>query len=132
MDFKEADASAAPSSSRDMPSDHAKRSLKGHDTSHLSWGRMQATSQLGHSVFIRGFAPGPQTRVDPMDSQGGSEGGGIPRCGRWHGRCAQMDSSTRIAWQDELQRHRPRDLIAPLWLGTTRRRALDRPRALLP
>jgi uncharacterized protein (DUF2252 family) len=28
----------------------------------------------------------------------------------------QMDSSTRSAWQDELARHRAKDLDAPTWL----------------
>jgi uncharacterized protein (DUF2252 family) len=121
MDIKEAVASAAPSSSKDMPKDHAQRVVEG--ARHISpflGERMRASTLLDRPVFIRELMPQDLkleiTRLSAKEAMKAAEFLAAV-VGFAHAR--QMDSGTRISWQQELNRHRAKDLDAPLWLWTT-------------
>ena len=120
MDVKEAVASAAPSSSPGMPADHAQRVVEGaRHISPLLGERMRASNLLGHSVFIRELLPQDlKLEMTKLTAKEATKAAAFLASvvGLAHAR--QMDSKTRLSWQEELQRHRPKDLDAPLWLWT--------------
>ena len=131
MDVKEAVASAAPSSSRDMPTDHAQRVVGGaRHIAPLLGERMKATSLLGHSVFIRELLPQDlKLELTQLTAKEAMKAAAFLASVVGIAHARQMDSSTRISWQNELKRHRSRCTSLAV---DDRRRALNRPRALLP
>ena len=81
--------------------------------------RMRASTLLGHPVFIRELMPQDLklelTQLNFTEAIRAAEFLATV-VGFAHAR--QMDSGTRVAWQEELNRHRTRELDAPLWLWT--------------
>jgi uncharacterized protein (DUF2252 family) len=120
MDVKEAVESAAPSSSLEMPTDHARRVVEGalHISPFLGE-RMRATTMLERPVFIRELMPQDlKLELTQFSAKEALKAAAFLATVVGFAHARQMDSSTRIAWQEELQHHRAKDLDAPLWLWT--------------
>jgi uncharacterized protein (DUF2252 family) len=120
MDVKEAVESAAPTSSTEMPPDHARRVVEGalHISPFLGE-RMRATSMLGRPVFIRELMPQDlKLELTQLDSEEAMKAAEYLATVVGFAHARQMDSATRTSWQRELNRHRTRELDAPLWLWT--------------
>jgi uncharacterized protein (DUF2252 family) len=120
MDVKEAVESAAPTASTDMPSDHARRVVEGalHISPFLGE-RMRATSMLGRPVFIRELMPQDlKLELTQLDSEEAMKAAEYLATVVGFAHARQMESATRTSWQKELNRHRTRELDAPLWLWT--------------
>ena len=120
MDVKEAVESAAPSSSTEMPADHARRVVEGalHISPFLGE-RMRATTLLGRPVFIRELMPQDlKFELTQLDIKEAIKAAAFLATVVGFAHARQMDSSTRTSWQKELNRHRIKDLDAPLWLWT--------------
>jgi uncharacterized protein (DUF2252 family) len=119
MDLKEAAQAAAPRAARvKMPSDQAERVVEG--ARHLSpylGKRMRAIRLMDKAVFVRELLP--QDLKIEIEQLTRDEAMKVARflaavVGKAHSR--QMDSKTRIRWQNELKRNRSTSLDAPSWL----------------
>jgi uncharacterized protein (DUF2252 family) len=120
MDVKEAVESAAPTSSTEMPADPARRVVQGalHISPFLGE-RMRATSMLGRPVFIRELLPQDlKLELTQISAKEGMKAAAFLASVVGFAHARQMDSPTRTSWQDELTRHRTKDLDAPMWLWT--------------
>jgi uncharacterized protein (DUF2252 family) len=120
MDVKEAVESAAPTSSSDMPSDQAERIVEGAlHISPLLGQRTRATTLLGRPVFIRELMPQDlKLELTQLDATEAMKAAAFLATVVGFAHARQMDTSTRTSWQQELARHRSKDLDAPLWLWT--------------
>jgi uncharacterized protein (DUF2252 family) len=120
MDVKEAVESAAPTSSTEMPADQARRVVEG--ARHISpflGERMRATSVLGRPVFIRELMPQDlKLELTQLSAKEGMKAASFLAAVVGFAHARQMDSGTRTAWLEELNRHRTKDLDAPVWLWT--------------
>jgi uncharacterized protein (DUF2252 family) len=119
FDIKEAVESAAPSAEdAEMPTDYAERVVAG--AQHLSpylGERMRAATLLDRPVFIREILPQDlKLELEQLTTEEALLSANyLAACvGQAHAR--QMDSATRVAWQEELARHHTKDLDAPTWL----------------
>jgi uncharacterized protein (DUF2252 family) len=119
MDIKEAVESAAPASDgAAMPTDPARRVIEG--ARHISpflGERMRATTLLNRPVFIRELLPQDlKLEITQLTADEALKAAEYLATVVGFAHSRQMDSSTRSAWQDELARHRTKDLDAPTWL----------------
>ena len=98
MDVKEAVESAAPTSSTDMPTDHARRVVEG--ARHISpflGERMRATSMLGRPVFIRELMPQDlKLELTQLDSEEAMKAAEYLATVVGFAHARQMDSATRV------------------------------------
>jgi uncharacterized protein (DUF2252 family) len=120
MDVKEAVESAAPTSRTDMPADHARRVVEGalHISPFLGE-RMRACTLLGRPVFIRELMPQDlKLELTQLNAEEAMKAAAFLATVVGFAHVRQMDSTTRTSWQAELNRHRTKDLDAPLWLWT--------------
>ncbi len=120
MDVKEAVASAAPTSSTDMPADEGRRVVEGalHISPFLGE-RMRATTVLGRPVFVRELLPQDlKLELTQLSAKEGMKAAAFLATVVGFAHARQMDSPTRTSWQQELNRHRTKDLDAPVWLWT--------------
>ena len=120
MDVKEAVESAAPTSSTQMPSDHAHRVVEGalHISPFLGE-RMRASTLLGRPVFIRELMPQDlKLELNELNPKEAMKAAAFLATVVGFAHARQMDSETRTSWREELSRHRTKDLDAPLWLWT--------------
>jgi uncharacterized protein (DUF2252 family) len=119
MDIKEAVESAAPASDgAAMPEDPARRVVEGalHVSPFLGE-RMRATTLLNRPVFIRELMPQDlKLEITQLTADEALKAAAYLATVVGFAHSRQMDSSTRSAWQDELARHRTKDLDAPTWL----------------
>ncbi len=119
MDIKEAIDSAAPTSDGvGMPRDPARRVVEGalHISPFLGE-RMRATKLRDRPVFIRELMPQDlKLELDQITTSEGLKAAEYLATIVGYAHARQMDSSTRSTWQNELARHRSRDLDAPTWL----------------
>jgi uncharacterized protein (DUF2252 family) len=119
MDIKEAVASAAPFvPGSHMPEDPACRVVEGalHISPFLGE-RMRATSLLDRSVFIRELLPQDlKLELDQLTAGEVLKAAEFLAAVVGFAHARQMDSTTRTGWQDELSRHRSKELDAPSWL----------------
>ncbi len=101
MDVKEAVASAAPSSSTDMPIDEADRVVAG--ARHISpflGERMRATTMLGRPVFIRELLPQDlKLELTQLSAKEGMKAAAFLATVVGFAHARQMDSATRTSWQ---------------------------------
>jgi uncharacterized protein (DUF2252 family) len=118
MDIKEATASAAPASSADMPDDHARRVVEGalHISPFLGE-RMRATTLLERPVFVRELMPQDlKLEITQLTEGEAMKAASFLATVVGYAHARQMDSSTRMAWQKELEGDRSKELDAPGWL----------------
>jgi len=119
MDIKEAAQAAAPRAARvKMPSDQAERVVEG--ARHLSpylGKRMRAIKLMDKPVFVRELLPQDlKIEVEQLTRDEAMKVAHFLAAvvGKAHSR--QMDSETRIRWQNDLKRNRSTSLDAPTWL----------------
>jgi uncharacterized protein (DUF2252 family) len=120
MDVKEAVESAAPTSSTELPENQAQRVIEGalHVSPFLGE-RMRASTLLGRPVFIRELMPQDlKLELNDLDPKEAMKAAAFLATVVGFAHARQMDSATRSSWREELNRHRTKDLDAPLWLWT--------------
>jgi len=122
MDIKEAIQTAAPRYSRvRMPRDNAERVVEGarHLAPNLGQ-RMLAARFLGRSVFLRELLPQDlQLQIEHLTRDEAMKAAHFLAAVVGHAHARQMNALAKKKWQDELKRHRTRNLDAPSWLWSS-------------
>jgi uncharacterized protein (DUF2252 family) len=122
MDIKEAIQAAAPRYPRTrMPRDNAERVVEGarHLAPNLGQ-RMLATRFLDRAVFLRELLPQDlQLEIEHLTRDEAMKCAHFLAAVVGHAHARQMTVVAKKKWQDDLKRHRSRNLDAPSWLWSS-------------
>jgi uncharacterized protein (DUF2252 family) len=122
MDIKEAIQTAAPRYARvRMPQDNAERVVEGarHLAPNLGQ-RMLATRFLDRAVFLRELLPQDlQLEIEHLTRDEAMKAAHFLAAVVGHAHARQMNAPAKKKWQDQLKRHRTRNLDAPSWLWSS-------------